>query len=202
MDNPTKKTFFLDSVTVNTVVYTESEACQKQWLGVDADLSASASGRRIIFKPTSGRTEFILDTLQKSNQDNYLAPRVAATLLGKLYFLLITGAYFGCGRAATQPLVQRASHLSASRASAKGAFPFTGAMELMLQFFIALFRDLPTLVIHIRKHLRKKVLVYTYASCVKTHHSNRVHRKGLDVIVVDCENGRGYRSSLPCPAWL
>jgi len=131
-------------------------------LGVDADLSASASGRRVIFKPTSGRTEFILDTLQKSN----LAPRVAATLLGKLYFLLIIGAYFGCGRAATQPLVQRASHLSASRASAKGAFPFTGAMELMLQFFIALFRDLSTLVIHLGKHLRKKVLIYTDVSCV------------------------------------
>ena len=142
MDNPTTKPFFFWTVSRCAVVHTQSEACRKQWLGVDADLSASASGRRVIFKPTSGRTEFILDTLQKSNQDNYLAPRVAATLLGKLYFLLIIGAYFGCGRAATQPLVQRASHLSASRASAKGAFPFTGAMELMLQFFIALFRDL------------------------------------------------------------
>jgi len=30
-------------------------------LGVDADLSAAASGRRVIFKPTSGRTEIILD---------------------------------------------------------------------------------------------------------------------------------------------
>jgi len=113
-------------------------------LGVNADLSAEASGWRVIFKPTSGRTEFILETLQKAKKDNYLAPRVAATLLDKVYVLLITGAYFGCGRAATQPLVQRASQLSASRASGKGAFPFsTGAMELMLQFFIALFRDLP-----------------------------------------------------------
>jgi len=47
--------------------------------GVDADLSAAASGRRVIFKPTSDRTEFILDTLQKAKMDNYLAPRVAAT---------------------------------------------------------------------------------------------------------------------------
>jgi len=93
---------------------------------------------------------------QKAKKDNYLAPRVAATLFGKLYFLLITGAYFGCGRAATQPLVQRASQLSASRASEKGDVPFTGAMELMLQFFTALFRDFPPLVIHLGKHLRKK----------------------------------------------
>jgi len=93
---------------------------------------------------------------QKAKKDNYLAPRVAATLFGKLYFLLITGAYFGCGRAATQPLVQRASQLSSSRASEKGDVPFTGAMELMLQFFTALFRDFPPLVIHLGKHLRKK----------------------------------------------
>jgi len=56
--------------------------------GVDADLSAGR-GRRVIFKPTSGQTEFILDTLQKAKKDNYLALRVAASL-GKLYFLLIT----------------------------------------------------------------------------------------------------------------
>jgi len=141
-------------------------------LGVYADLSAAASGRRFIFKPTSGRTEFILDTLQKVKKDNYLAPRVAATLLGKLYFLLITGAYFSCGRAATQPLVQRASQLSASRASGKGAFPFTGAMELMLQFFIALFRDLLPLVIHLGKHLRKKVLAYTDTYFGKNHNES------------------------------
>jgi len=85
-------------------------------LGVDADFSAAVSGRRVIFKPTSGRTEFILNTLHKAKKDNYLAPRVAATFLGKLYFLLITGAHFGCGRAATQPLVQCASQFSASRA--------------------------------------------------------------------------------------
>jgi len=38
-------------------------------LGVDADLSVAASGRRVIFKPTCGRTEFILDTLQKAKMD-------------------------------------------------------------------------------------------------------------------------------------
>jgi hypothetical protein len=34
-------------------------------LGVDAALSTAASGRRVIFKPTSGRTEFIIDTLRR-----------------------------------------------------------------------------------------------------------------------------------------
>jgi len=70
-------------------------------LGVNADLSTAASGWRVIFKPTSGRTEFILDTLQKAKKDNYLGPRVAATLLGKLYVLLITGAYFESSDAAS-----------------------------------------------------------------------------------------------------
>jgi len=153
-------------------------------LGVDADLSAAASGRRIIFKPTSGWTEFILDTLQKAKKDN------------------CPGAYFGCDTAVTQPLVQRASRLSASRASGKGTFPFTCATELMLQFFIALFRDLPPLVIHLGNHLRKKMPVYTDVSFAKKHDDNRVRRKGLGVIVVGCENVHAYRSSLPCPDWL
>jgi len=34
-------------------------------------------------------------------------PRMTTTILGKLYFLFATGSYFGCGRAATQPLVSR-----------------------------------------------------------------------------------------------
>ena len=39
--------FFLDSVTVNTVVHTESEACQKQWVGTCARTGAVQSpGRR------------------------------------------------------------------------------------------------------------------------------------------------------------
>jgi len=71
----------------------------------------------------------------------------------------------------------------------------------MLQFCIALFLDLPPLVIEIGNNLRKKVLVYTDASFAKNNDDNRV-RNGLVVIVVDCENGRAYRSSLPCPAWL
>jgi len=71
----------------------------------------------------------------------------------------------------------------------------------MLQFFIALFRDLPPLVIHLGKHLRKKELLYNDASFAKNHDDNRVRRKVLGVIVVDCENGREY-NRLPCPALL
>jgi len=111
-------------------------------LGVDADLSAAAYGRRVILKPTSGRTE-PSSFSTPSRKPRRITTLVVETVLGKLYFLPITlltrgkqGAYFGCGRAATQPLVQRASQLSASRGSGKGAFPFTGAMEQMLQFFM------------------------------------------------------------------
>ena len=60
---------------------------------------------------------------------------------------------------------------------------------------------MPPLVIEIGNHLRKKVLAYSDASFAKKHDDNTV-RNGLVVIVVDCKNGRAYRSNLPCPAWL
>jgi len=44
---------------------------------------------------------FILDTLQKAKKDNYLGPRVAATLLGKPYVLLVTRVYFESSDAAS-----------------------------------------------------------------------------------------------------
>ena len=45
------------------------------------------------------------------------------------------------------------------------------------------------------------MLAYSDASFAKKYDDNTV-RNGLVVIVVDCKNGRAYRSSLPCPAWL
>ena len=170
-------------------------------LGVEADLSEAASLKKVSLTPTSGRTDFILDSLRSAKIDNYLPPRLAATILGKLYFLLATGSYFGCGRAATQPLVARSSLLSSKNSSSKGSYPFTDAMVLMLEFFVALFRDLPPLVIHLGVVARKKVLVYSDASFAKRK-DGKIRRKGLGIYVVDCENTREYRSSFACPVWL
>jgi len=92
---------------------------------------------------------------------------MVATILGKLYFLLATGSYFGCSRKATQPLVARSSLLSSKNSSSKGSYPFTDAMVLMLEFFVAFFRHLPPLVIYLGMVTRKKVLVYSDASFAK-----------------------------------
>jgi len=126
---------------------------------------------------------------------------MAATILGRLYFLLATGSYFGCGRAANQPLVARSSLLSSKNSSSKGSYPFTDAMVLMLEFFIALFRHLPPLVIYLGMVTRKKVLVYPDASFANRN-DGKIRMKGLGIYVVDCENNREYRLSFDCPLWL
>jgi len=166
-------------------------------LGVEADLSEAASLEKVSLKPTSGRTDFILDSLRKAE----VPPRMAATILGKLYLLLATGSYFGCGRAANQPLVACSSLLSSKNSSSKGSYPFTDAMTLMHEFFVALLRDLPPLVIHLGMVSSKKVLVYSDASFAKRN-NGKIRRKGLGIYVVDCEKNREYRSSFDYPVWL
>jgi len=74
-------------------------------------------------------------------------------------------------------------------------------MVLMLEFFVALFRHLPPLVIHLGMVARKKVLVYSDASFAKRK-DGKIRRKGLGIYVVDCENNREYRSNFDCPVWL
>ena len=170
-------------------------------LGVEADLSKVASHKKVSLKPTSGRTDFIIDSLRKAQSDNGLPPRLAATILGKLFFLLATGSYFGCGRAATQPLVARSSSPSSRKTSSNGNYPFTEAMDLMLKFFVALLKNLPPLVIHLGMVARKKVLVYSDAAFAKRQ-DGKIRRKGLGIYIVDCETNREYRSSFDCPVWL
>jgi len=129
-------------------------------LAVEADLSDAASLKKVSLKPTSGRTDFILDSLCKAKVDDYLPPRMTATILSTLYFLLATGSYFGCDRAATQPLVAHSSLLSSKNSSSKGSYPFTDAMVLILEFFVALFRHLSPLVIYLGMVTRKKKSSY------------------------------------------
>ena len=84
----------------------------------------------------------------RAQKNNYLAPRATASILGKLFFLLATGAYFGCG--SSHPTTRGSGVCLVTEIYRQTcAFPFTEAMVLMLEFFVALFRDLPPLVIHL-----------------------------------------------------
>ena len=46
------------------------------------------------------------------------------------------------------------------------------------------------------------MLVYTDTSVAKNKTDGNVRRKELGIIIVDCQNGRAYRSSLDCPTWI
>jgi len=166
-------------------------------LGVEADLLEAASLKKLFLKPTSGRTYFILDSLRKAEVDNYLSPCMTATILGKLYFCCLPQDRIG----ATQTLVPRSSLLLSKNSSSKGSYPFTDAMVLRLEFFVALFRHLPRLVIYLSMVTRKKVLIYSNASFAKKN-DGQIRREDLGIYVVDCENNCKYRSSFNCPLWL
>jgi len=68
VDSTTKKPrevqfFFLDSVTVNIVVQTESEACQKQWLAGRGDLK--------FWGEDDGPTVVVWESLSESEQEQW-----------------------------------------------------------------------------------------------------------------------------------
>ena len=155
----------------------------------------------VSFKPTPERAGAILHTMEQAKTADYMPPRTAAEILGRLNFLLCSGAYHSCGRAATQPLVSRCCGLGRSKVN-RGPTHFTTAMGSMLKFFTALFLDLPPLVIKLGVQEDPKVLVYTDASYARNKLDNKVRRKGLGIIVVDCKNGNVFRSRLDCPTWF
>ena len=84
-------------------------------LGVNVNVSEASSGRRVSFKPTPERTGAILHTMEQAKKADYMSPRTAAEILGRLNFLLCISAYHSCGRAATQPLVSRCCGLGRRR---------------------------------------------------------------------------------------
>lgn len=84
-----------------------------------------------------------------------MTPREAEAILGKVGFILRT-SYGALGRAATQPLLQRAS------VEGDGV-SFTPAMAAALGFFRELFEQLPPLIIPVAGSARPHVTVYTDA---------------------------------------
>jgi len=78
-------------------------------LGVEGDMSKFKTDKRISFQPTLRRRNEIIIALKECQLRKQMRPREASTFLGRLNFLLST-SYTSVGRAATQPLVDRASN--------------------------------------------------------------------------------------------
>jgi len=78
-------------------------------LGVEGDMSKFKTDKRISFQPTLRRRNEIIIALKECQLRKQMCPREASAFLGRLNFLLST-SYTSVGRAATQPLVDRASN--------------------------------------------------------------------------------------------
>ena len=127
-------------------------------LGVLADVSHTADDAPFVrFAPDSGRVARVLGAFRVAFERGRLPPHEAASLRGKLFFVL-SAAYGSVGRAATLPLVQRQYR--------DKDYSFVAGSELhhSLLFFEALLPALPPLVVALRPDPRPPLLVYTDAS--------------------------------------
>ena len=169
-------------------------ASQNELLGVECDLSQFASSARVSFRPTERRLQEIQNQLASMQREAsadpsapVMPPRVAASLLGRLNFIM-SSSYASIGRAATLPLVER-SNDSSGRSTWEPAFDF------MLDFFNELFAHLPPLVFDFRKRTRKPVLVYTDAAYDPD-------RNGLGIVLFDLETNQRQMVSGEAPPEL
>jgi len=111
----------------------------------------------IIFTPSSGRVDHILELFREAFRAGAMQPGLAATLRGKLFFLL-TAAYGAVGRAATLPLVTR-QYRDVSVAFVKG-----DEIWHTWQFFEALLPRLPPLHVPLEPPSVPSLIVYTDAA--------------------------------------
>ena len=161
-------------------------------LGVDGDLSGFKTLRQVQFRPTGRRCKSILRELRRCAKEKRLLPREAANLLGRLTFVL-SSAYTSVGRAATQPLVDRAADRPEAWTGKK--WSWTTSMTHMLAFFEALFQDLPPLSFDFRGKRKSKIVIYSDASIDPD-------RNGLGFIVFDQETNESWWCASPCPQEL
>ena len=170
-------------------------AAENELLGVWGDLSDYGSQGRVRFSATQKRRREIIATMEEARTEKKLRPRQAASLLGRLNFAL-SAAYTSVGRAATQPLVDRANQRHEGRGrNCRNPHRWTPSMTHMLEFFRELFNHLPPLDLVAGKAVRNKVLVYTDASLSPT-------RNGIGIVIFDQETDEGFRCDSPCPEWL
>jgi hypothetical protein len=161
---------------------------------VACDLRSAASSRTVFLSPTPERVEDILTDLTKCEEANHLPPSVGAeALFGRLSFVMQT-TVGAVGRAATQPLLQRAHEAGGQPA------PFTPAiMRHMLRFFRALplLPSIPPLALRCepaRDDDLPPVVVYTDASYCEAGWS------GLGIIITDGDDR--YEAGCRVPQWL
>ena len=161
-------------------------------LGVEGDLSGFKDCRKVQFRPTRRRCQAVLQQLARCKQEDKMVPRIAANLLGRLTFIL-SSSYTSVGRAATQPLVDRAADRPERWAATR--WSWTPSMSHMLAFFQALFSDMPPLSFDFRAHRKAKVVIYSDASISP-------ERNGLGFIVFDQETEESWWCESPCPPEL
>ena len=154
------------------------------------DLRSAASSRTVFLSPTPERVEDILTDLTRCEEADHLPPSVAEALFGRLGFVMQT-TVGAVGRAATQPLLQRAHEAGGQPA------PFTPAMGHMLRFFRALLPSIPPLALRCgpaRDGDLPPVIVYTDASYCEAGWS------GLGIVVMDGDDR--YEAGCRVPQWL
>lgn len=164
-------------------------------LGVEGDLSKFSEHRQVSFRPTKRRCKAILESLRRCKRLNKMLPREASALLGRLTFIL-SSSYTSVGRAATQPLVDRATDRAEGKgASRKDRHRWTASMSHMLSFFEALFVSIPPLTFDFSSRKKKKIVIYSDASFSPD-------RNGLGFIVFDQESEEQFVCDSPCPSDL
>ena len=160
-------------------------------LGVDCDLQFAASRSTVVLSPTPERVADILSEMTRCELAGTMSPAQAETLFGRVGFVLTT-AVGAVGRAATQPLLQRAHEAGGGR-----PLPFTPAMSHMLAYFRVLLPAIPPLALECGPRLaddRPPVIVYTDASY------NEKGWSGLGIIIMDGDDR--YEAGCCAPPWL
>ena len=170
-------------------------ATENELLGVLGDLADYVPHGRIRFSATRKRRSEIIASMDEARREGKLRPRQAASMLGRLNFAL-SAAYTSVGRAATQPLVDRANKRHEGRGrNCRNPHRWTPSMTHMLAFFRELFEHLPPVEFVAGKASRNKVVVYTDASLSSA-------RNGIGIVIFDQETNESFRCDSPCPAWL
>ena len=151
----------------------QSMASKRVGLGVVIDVAAVRSEWAIVVSTKWHRCLSILTMLRSARDNNYLPNGMAATIYGKLGFVL-TAVYGRVGRAAAQPLMQRVWHDHTT--------DFTPALSHMLAFYEALLPYLPPLTIPIYDDGQAPVVIYTDASFHRDVYGDPVSHMGYQII--------------------
>ena len=167
-----------------------SAAVQEE-LGVECDLRRVSAERVVLLAPTPSRVADILADLQACQDAGEMSPATAERLFGRISFAL-TATVGAFGRAATQPLLQRAHEPHRQRAA-----PFTESMRRMLEFFRAVLPSVPPLAVRCGPESAADsppVVVYTDASY------NEGGWSGLGIVIIDGSDV--WEAGCRVPEWL